>query len=174
MAEHPSPDADSVAILVQGVVIAEAITAIRLLLRAVWIKPLVCVLASCSCCWFAIDCPIGKEQQHEDKMSVQLLRHQEPAININVVAKRNGTGPKGVIRTGLVTRLMTSGQTVRTDEEQAELEEKTRFAAPFKATCVRSTEYYRFSDDGSFEKGRPTKEEIHKKRQNCGRELASW
>ena len=47
---------------------------------------------------------------------------------------------------------------VTRDEKQVELEEKTRFALTFKATCVKST-------DGSFEKGRPTKEEIHRKRQ---------
>ena len=53
---------------------------------------------------------------------------------------------------------------METDEKQEELEEKTRFAASFKATCVRSTEYCNLADGGPFNKGRPTQAETQKKK----------
>ena len=51
------------------------------------------------------------------------------------------------------------------DAKRAELEEKTRFAASFKATCVRATEYHNGADEMPSERGRQTKEEMPKKRQ---------
>ena len=87
-------------------------------------------------------------------------------------SKHSGAGTNGTIRTAFVTRLMTFWADrqnkqvdfgMETDEKQEELEDKTRFAAFFKATCVRSTEYCKFVDDVFFERGRPIKEEIKKK-----------
>ena len=46
---------------------------------------------------------------------------------------------------------------MKTDEKQAELEEKPRFAASFKTTCVRSTEYYKLADDGVVRERRADK-----------------
>ena len=56
---------------------------------------------------------------------------------------------------------------VETDQRRAELEEKTRFAASFKTTCVGSTEYYKLADDVSSETGMPTKGDIQNMRQEC-------
>ena len=50
-----------------------------------------------------------------------------------------------------------------------QLEEKTRFAAFFKTSCVRSTEYVTLADEVPSETGRLTKEEMQKKRQEYQR-----
>ena len=51
------------------------------------------------------------------------------------------------------------------NKKKTELEEKTRFAALFETSCVRSTEYVTVADEVPSETGRLKKEEIQKKRQ---------
>ena len=51
------------------------------------------------------------------------------------------------------------------NKKKTELDEKTRFAAFFKTSCVRSTEYVTLADEVPSETGRLKKKEIQKKRQ---------
>ena len=51
------------------------------------------------------------------------------------------------------------------NKKKTELDEKTRFAAFFKTSCVRSTEYVTLADEVPSETGRLKKKEVQKKRQ---------
>ena len=91
-------------------------------------------------------------------------------------AMRSGTGLKDMIRTELETKIMTLGQTRKTDKstvqwrwttKHAYLEEVTHLGTSFKATCVRSTEYFKLADEGSSESGEA--EARVPRKQKCGR-----
>ena len=113
-------------------------------------------------------------------------RHQGGSARL---AKRSGTGPKGTIRTALTIRITTSVEIGKTDK--VNMKWKSQSKKSFRKRhvlrhssklCVSDPQnFYRCEDDGTSEKGRPTKEGIHKKRQEyqeskqCDREdFSSW